>query len=545
MNVKNFTGILLAFFFLYSCGRKKDENEKRTVFRYNEAAGITSLDPAFARDQANIWAVNQLFNGLVQLDENLQVQPCIARAWEISDSGRVYTFHLRNDVYFHDSPCFPSGKGRRVRAEDFAFSFRRLTDPAVASPGAWVMNAVDTLRPFNAPDDSTFIVRLKNPFAPFLGMMGMQYCCVIPKEALDFYRRDFSQHPVGTGPFYFKYWKEGVKLVMLKNPNYFEFENGVRLPYLDAVNVSFIIDKLTSYLEFIKGNLDMISGIDAAYKDELLQRDGTLKPKYRDQIRTVNRPYLNTEYLGFFMDSSSAMMKNNPLRHKKVRQAISCAFDRKKMILYLRNNIGTPGLNGMVPPGFASFEKHPTPGYGYDPARARRLLREAGYPDGKGMPEISLSTNNAYLDLCKYLQQQLSEIGIRLKLDVNPPATHREMVAHCKLPFFRGSWIADYSDPENYLSLFYSKNFTPQGPNYTHYSNAEYDRLYEKALSSDNDSIRSELYLKMDRMIMEDAAVLIFYYDQVTVFVRSWIKKFTANPINRLDLKKVKKTKPA
>ena len=382
MRLKNTVFVLSVFMLLFSCGRKKNENEKRTVFRYNEAAGITSLDPAFARDQANIWAVNQLFNGLVQLDENLQVQPCIARSWEVGDSVKTYTFHLRNDVYFHDDPCFPAGVGRRVKASDFVYSFRRLTDPAVASPGAWVMNAVDTSRLFDSPNDTTFVIHLQKSFPPFLGMMGMQYCSVVPKEAVEFYKKDFSQHPVGTGPFFFKYWKEGVKLVLLKNQKYFEFENGVRLPYLDAVNVSFIIDKLTSYLEFIKGNLDMISGIDAAYKDELLQRDGSLKQKYRDQIRTVGRPYLNTEYLGFFMDSTSALMKESPLRHKKVRQAISCAFDRKKMILYLRNNIGTPGLNGMVPPGFPAFEKYPVKGYTYDPVRARQLRTDFHYFQG-------------------------------------------------------------------------------------------------------------------------------------------------------------------
>ncbi|MFH0894891.1 MAG: ABC transporter substrate-binding protein [Bacteroidota bacterium] len=541
---KTIIAALLVLLF-FSCGRKKDVNEKRTVFRYNEAAGITSLDPAFARDQANIWAVNQLFNGLVQLDENLLVQPCIAKSWSILDSGKTYSFVLRNDVFFHDAPCFPNGKGRKVIATDFTYSLQRLIDPAIASPGAWVLNVVNKKHSFDAPTDSTFIIHLTTSFSPFLGMMGMQYCSVVPREAIHYYKNEFSQHPIGTGPFYFKYWKEGVKLVLLKNQNYFEFENGTRLPYIDAVNVSFIIDKLTSYLEFIKGNLDMISGIDAAYKDELLLRDGTLKPKYRDRLRIASRPYLNTEYLGFFMDSTSAMMRDNPLRKKKVRQAINYAFDRKKMILYIRNNIGTPGLNGMVPPGFKSFSDQPTQGYNYNPAKARQLLKEAGYPEGQGMPEIALSTNNAYLDICKYLQQQLSEVGIRLKLDVNPPATHREMVANAKLPFFRGSWIADYSDPENYLSLFYSKNFTPQGPNYTHYKNIEYDKLYEKALATYDDSVRNSCYRQMDQMIMDDAAVLVFYYDQVTVFVRNWVENFTANPINRLDLKKVKKSKSA
>ena len=128
---------------LYSCGGNKKTKTDKTVFRYNEAAGITSLDPAFARDQANIWAVNQVYNGLVQMDDNLNIKPCIARSWEISEDGLIYTFHLRNDVFFHDHNLFKNGKGRKVNASDFVNSFFRIIDETVASPGAWIFNNID------------------------------------------------------------------------------------------------------------------------------------------------------------------------------------------------------------------------------------------------------------------------------------------------------------------------------------------------------------------------------------------------------------------
>lgn len=537
--------LLSSFGLLQSCGVKKKNEDGKTVFRYNETAGISSLDPAFAKDQALIWACNQLYNGLVQLNEKMEVIPCIAKSWDISDDGKVYTFSLRNDVYFHDDDLFAGGKGRKVNAGDFEYSLNRITDEKVASPGAWIFNNVeqnaDKKYMFNALNDSTFQITLNRPFPPFLGLLSMIYCSAVPKEVVENYGKDFRKHPVGTGPFRFKMWKEGVKLVMLKNEKYFEFDGDKRLPYLDAVAVSFLIDKQSSFLEFIKGNVDFMSGIDASYKDEFLTNKGTLNPKYSDRFKMITEPYLNTEYLGILMDSMSPELKNSPLKLKKIRQAISYGFDRKKMMKYLRNNIGTPGLFGFVPCGLPSFDTVDVKGYNYDPDKARKLLGEAGFPNGKGLPDITLSISASYLDLCQFIQHQLEEVGFKIKIDVNPPATLREMIAKSKVTFFRGSWIADYPDAENYLSLFYSPNFCPKGPNYTHFSNSTYDKLYEKSLSEVNDSIRYSYYREMDKIIIEEAPVVVLFYDQVLRFTQKNIEGLGSNPMNLLTLKRVRK----
>ncbi|MEI6765462.1 MAG: ABC transporter substrate-binding protein [Bacteroidota bacterium] len=530
---------------LWSCSGNHNSIETRTVFRYNESAGITSLDPAFARDQAHIWADNQLFNGLVQLNDKLEVTPCIARSWEISDSGLVYSFHLRNDVYFHNDPLFPQGKGRKVTAGDFKYSFNRITSDALASPGAWIFNNVATSADgsykFEAVNDSLFRITLKQPFPPFAGLLSMQYCSVVPHEVVDYYGKDFRKHPVGTGPFKFQMWKEGVKLVLLKNENYFEFDKGKRLPYLDAVAITFIADKQSVFLEFIKGKLDFMSGIDASYKDEMLTPAGKLNPKYNNSIRLITQPYLNTEYLGFMVDEHLDASKTSPLRMKAVRQAINYGFDRVKMMKYLRNNIGTPGIYGFIPPGMPSFDSSAVKGYNYNPDLSRKLLAAAGYPNGKGLPPITLSATASYLDLCQYIQQQLGEIGIKIQIDVNPPATLREMIAKSKATWFRASWIADYPDAENYLSLFCTNNFCPKGPNYTHFSNTSYDKLFGRSQLETNDSIRAQLYRSMDRLIIEEAPVVILYYDQVLRFVQHNIEGLGSNPMNLLVLKNVKK----
>lgn len=545
MRTINTTLILLILsLVLISCGHQTDHSGK-TVFKYNESSGIGTLDPAFARDQAVIWACNQLYNGLVQLDDSMHITPAIAKSWNISEDGKTYTFVLRNDVFFHQTEFYSYPTPRKVIASDFVYSFNRILDPATASPGKWVFASIDTNKQgksaIEAINDTILTIQLSKPFPPFIGILTMQYCSVVAKEVVEKYGKDYRSHPVGTGPFQFKYWKEGVKLVLAKNQNYFEFENGKRLPYLDAIAVTFIVDKQSVFMEFVKGNLDFLSGIDASYKDELLTSAGKLNPKYEKKFKLNTHPYLNTEYLGFLMDETKSK-SDNPLLKKEVRQAINYGFDRAKMIRFLRNNIGTPAYSGMVPQGLPSFDSSVVVGYNYQPQKAQDLLAKAGYPNGKGMPPITLSASASYLDLCQYIQHELSKIGITLKIEVNPPATQREMISQSKLPFFRGSWIADYPDAENYLSLFYSKNFCPNGPNYTHYSNKQFDKLYEQSQNEIIDSLRYKIYQKMDSILMDEAPVVILYYDQVMRLVQNNIQGLGNNSMNLLTLKRVKKS---
>jgi oligopeptide transport system substrate-binding protein len=330
-------------------------------------------------------------------------------------------------------------------------------------------------------------------------------------------------------------------LILHKNENYFEFDAaGFRLPYLDAVMVSFISDKQSAFLEFLKGNLDFISGLDVSYKDDLLTPDGKLRAKYKGKFVMQTGPYLNTEYLGILADSTLPIMKDNPLNNLKIRQAINYGFDRKKMIKYLRNDMAYPGIYGMVPFGTPGFYDTTSVCYDYNPQKAQQLLKEAGYPNGIGLPTIVMSTTASYQDLCEYIQSELATLGIKIKLEVNQAAQHRQMVAKQQLTFFRGSWIADYGDAENYLSLFYSPNKSPIGPNYTHYSIPAYDKLYNESMSIANDTARWNVYRKMDQLMMQESPVIILYYDKVLRLTHNNIHSLTMNPMNVLKLKGVK-----
>jgi peptide/nickel transport system substrate-binding protein len=519
---------------------KEDAGKK--IFRYNEASGIMTLDPAFARDQAHIWVCNQLYNGLVQLDDDLNIEPCIAKSWEISDDGLKYTFHLRTDVFFHHSEVF-NGRKRKVIADDFVYSLKRLEASETASPGSWVMAKVamhDNSLAINAQNDSTLLILLEESFPPFLSILAMQYCSVLSHEVVDFYKGEFRNHPIGTGPFYLQHWEENIKMVLRKNENYFEKNEGGQLPLLDAVSITFVEDKMTAFLEFTKGNLDFLSGIYPSYKDELLDRNGELRSRYKDRFNMISVPYLNTEYLGILVDTSIKSAQNNPLVHKKLRQAINYGFDREKMIRYLRNGIGIPGTNGIIPKGMLAYSEDATYGYVYNPDLSRKLISELNQI-GADLNPITLVTTSDYIDLCKFVQSQLKEVGLLIEIEVVPPAVAIELRAQSRVNFFRASWIADYPDEENYLSLFYSKNFAPNGPNYTHFSNAEFDQLFEAAYLENDRMKRNDLYRKMDRIVMEEAPVVILYYDEVIRFVQKNIIGMTSDPVNMLNLKVVDK----
>ncbi len=537
LNIFCFCCIIL----LFSCKSNQDNDKK--VFNINLDQNLTSLDPAFARNQNAVWMINQIFNGLVQVDKDLNTVPCIAKTWQISTDGLTYTFNLRNDVFFQDDPLFKNGKGRKVVAEDFAYSFYRLIDPKVASSGGWIFSdKVKDRSSFTALNDSTFQVTLVKPFPAFMNLLTAQYCSVVPKEVVEHYGKDFRNHPVGTGPFKFKYWKEDEVLVLLKNENYFEKDSsGNRMPFLDAVKVTFINDKQSAFMNFLKKDLDFFYSVDGSYRDDILTKSGQMTSKYKGEFQLIKGAYLCTEYVGILVDTSKSIVKNSPLRFKKVRQAINYAIDRKKLIKYLRNSIGTPATSGFIPRGMPGFDSTKVKGYDYNPALAAKLLAEAGFPNGKGMPEIKLSTSTTYKDLIEFIQGELGNIGIKAKVDVSPSASLRDLMSKNEVSFFRGSWIADYPDGENYLSVFYSKNKVPFGPNYTGYFNKEFDKLFEQSYYENDPKKRFELYHKMDNMVLENASVVPILYDQSVVMLQNNISGYVINPLSLMILKGVKK----
>ena len=519
--------IILFGILLSSC--EKDSDIENNIFKYNEYSNISSLDPAFSSTLRNIWPINQIFNGLVQLDKNLEIKGDIASSWTISEDKRTYTFKIRQDVYFHNSELFGKNLTRKVKAKDFEYSFKRLIDNKIASPGYWVFNNV---KDFKAINDSIFQIELKKEFDPFLGILSMKYCSVVPHEIVSVLGDKFSKKPIGTGPFKFKKWDENVKLVLTKNKNYFEHDSlGQKLPYLDGIAISFIPDKKSEFMELLSGRLDMVSSPENSIIDQIFDYKGDLKPRFSSNYNLLKSPYLNTEYIGF-------NIQNNIKKDTLLRYAINSGIDRKKMMQYLRKNIGYPAESGIVPNGLNnSFY---LPRYNYDPDLSKKLI--SIYKSNNDIDEINITivSDSQYLDILEFIQSELQKIGVQVQIEITPPSILRQGKATGKFDAFRASWIADYPHVENYFSLFYSKNHTPKGPNYTFFSDRNFDKLYE--LIGNKKSISYEkISNNLENIIRRYSPIIPLYYDMSVRIVPKNISGLEANAINQLNLKRVVK----
>ena len=531
--------------FMVSCGTTddKDLNSEKTVFRYNEAAGISKLDPSRTTSFEDIIAIGHLFEGLVALDEELQVVPAIAAEWEISDDGREYTFYIRSDVYFHDNECFAASEGRRVVASDFEYSFFRIVDPAEPSPGKYIFenvakNEESNYIGFKAIDDRIFKIYLKEPQPSFLQMLTLKHCSVLPHEAIDMYGEDFRANPVGTGPFKFSFWNEDVKLVLLKNDEYWrKSESGDTLPYLDAITISFLPDRHQEYMQFKVGKYEMMSGLDQSFQETLLTDRGGLKEEFDPTITFSKIPWLKTDYLGFLVDENKPINADSPIRNKLVRQAVNYAIDKDELVTYMRKNIGKGAHKGFLPRGMPGFDKVTASGIVFNPDKSRELLKKGGY---NGEP-VKLVVANQYKQMCNYIQRKLREVGLNVQVDAVSKSVHRKDMATFQTNFFLKNWTADFPDATNLYQLFYSKNFAPEnGPNYTHFANADYDKLFEQLLTEKNDTLKWDLYNQLEAVLIDESPVIPLFYDETVRFFSKRVSGMKANSMNQLDLSEVK-----
>lgn len=513
----------------------KDPNvdvDKNKVFIYNQPANITSLDPAFAKSHNNMWVVNHVYNTLIKLDNNLLIAPCLAKTWQVSGDGLVYTFILRDDVYFHENECFASeDKRKKLTAKDVEYSFNRLIDTTLSSPGSWIFSdKVDPESAFKALDDTIFILRLSKPFLPTLQMLTMQYCSIIPKEAVDFYGNNFRSVAVGTGPYKFKRWIDNQALFLGINENYFDKSFFSENPP-EYIKTTLIPDKQIASLELLNGNIDLISGLESSYINEFLDREGKLKENKQSKVQYFRSPYLNTEYIGI---NQTMAQSHEGLKNKYFRQALNYAIDRRLLLESLRNGVGQPATSGFTPKGLPSFNDSMVRGYTFDIQKAKELLLKSGIKDIRSLPPLLIHTNAEYLDMATFVSKQWELIGVKSKIELMDTGVLRDGMRNSRLQLFRGSWIADYPDAESYLCVFYSKN--PAPPNYTRFSSDKYDRLYEEAIQTVDDDRRFKLYQEMEKIIVEEAPVIFLFYDESSIFLNKNISGFQNNGLNILNL---------
>lgn len=529
-------------------------------FTLNETENIRSMDPVGVNDVVSMHVSNQIYDLLVDLDSNLHIQPDLAKNWDISPDGKLYTFHLRKGVLFHDNPCFTGGKGREFNAKDVKYSFDRVLDPRTGSLGFdYYKNHVEgakefidevnkattegrepsihTVTGFIVTDDSTFQVKLKSPFAPFIYYMTEGFLYVVPHEAVEKYGKDFFQNPVGTGPFIFENWTPDLEINLKRNPNYWAKDQyGNQLPYVDHIKFRFIKDLSQQLLEFKNGNLDDSYRIPTELFKAIVDENKKPTPEYSKYILQVT-PSLTIQYYGFL---TSGKIFNNV----KLRQAFNYAIDREKIIKYVLNGQAAgPGIYGIVPPVMPNYDAKLIKGYTYDIDKAKQLLAEAGYPGGNGLPDITLQLNEGggrNTQIAEAVQNMLKEIGVNAKIQILQFAQHLDNIDAGRVDFFRLGWVADYPDPENFLNLFYGKN-VPDNPkeksplNSFRYKNKKYDELFEKAITTMDPVERTKLYEEAEQIGVSEAPVLFIFYDEDYRLLQPYVRGYALDPMHRIN----------
>jgi peptide/nickel transport system substrate-binding protein/oligopeptide transport system substrate-binding protein len=480
-----------------------------------------SLDPPFCVESEGIQVIRQIWDGLFDYDsETLELVPELCDKWEVSNDGLVYTFYLKKGVKFHD--------GSPLTAEDFVYSWTRAVLKDTAAPLVYHFSPVKgfdacqdgsatTLEGVKAIDGNTLQVTLSYPYADFVTTLG--HVAFYPVKEADIVKwgADYSKHINGTGPFKFVEWIDDQHINLDRNDDYYG-----QKAMLDAIEYKIFADDSTALLEFKAGNIDLT--LIPRGEVKATQED----PKYKDY--TIIKPMLGIYYYG--MNLQAEPFKDN----SKLREAINYLIDRKNICEVLNEGVPTP-MTGFVPPGIPGFQENAAP-YTYDPEKAKQLLSEAGYPDGKGLPTLTwvYDTGSGHEIIGEAIQADFKSVGIKMELEGYEWGTFLDKAKAGDFTFYRQSWQADYPTMDNFLyPLFDSKAYD----NYTFYNNPDVDRMLLEARSTIDNDKRIAKYREIEKKVLSDNAfVLIFFYGQRRV-IQPNVKGFILDSMGNYDLSKV------
>lgn len=520
-----------------------------------QSARIRGFDPARANDVATALAVSRIYEGLLQYDYHARpyaVRPLLAAGLpDVSDNGRVYRFTLRAGIRFQDDPCFTAtaGRGRSVTAEDIRHGILRVADPRTGSTGFWAFRDRiagldawrDALRtePTREPPPPDGLrtegtlgltITLNQPYPQLVWVLTLPYAAAVPREATDHYGPDFVNHPVGTGPYRLARWRQNHEYVYERNPDWggagrrdADLPGGIPGPA--RIVESVVDDAATAWMLFLRGRLHL-AGVGRDNWDAVVRPDGMLDPALEARgIRLERAPTLDINYIGFNMDDP--VVGTN----RALRQALTCAFDGAAWQAFHHGRLLRP--DGPVPPGVPGFVAHPSP-FPHDQARARRLLAEAGYPEGRDPNtgrrlvltlEVGSAESAEYRQGIELIANFMDRVGVVLRASYNNRPALFEKIERRQAQMFALSWVADYPDAQNFLQLFYGRNASP-GPNRANYTDRDFDRWYEEALGLDDGPRRRELYARMVERVVWDCPWIFTGIPVAHVLVRPELRGY-------------------
>lgn len=496
---------------------KSDEGRLPNHLYLRLNSNPTTLDPALITDVQGGGISAKLFNGLIRFNEHLDMVPDIARSWKLSDDQVTYTFRLRRDVRFSN--------GRKITARDFKYSFERVLTPKTKSPRTWVLDKIEgandlltgkaeNVSGIRVVNDHTLVLKLQSPFGPFLSLLAMTTAYVVPREEVERFGQDFGTHPVGSGPYMLAEWKHGQHLILTAREDYFEGK-----PKLNGIYYRVIPEDLTAVMEFETGHLDILLIPSSEY------RRYTTDPAWRDLV--YGKPGLNSYYIGL-------NCTRPPFDDVRVRRAVNLAIDRQHILNTVFEKRGGLAV-GPIPPDLwknGAWLRN-AEGYGYDPKKAKALLREAGV-EGATI-KIYISTEPEVIDVAEVIQRYLKEAGLQPEIIQRDWSALKQAVDKGEPDAFWLSWWADYPDPENFLfPLFHSESVGSSG-NRTRCIDPELDRLIETAQRTMDERQRYRLYRQAEDRIIKNAPWVFMWHRADYFIIQPWVKDFKIYPIYSVD----------
>jgi ABC-type transport system substrate-binding protein len=498
----------------------------------------------------------QILESLVRYNPNtLEIEPSLAESWTVSDDNLIYTFKLRENVKFHDNACFKDGKGRNVTMKDVEEMFYRIyeNNPENTAYSIFQNTIVGGDAFFNGEsdkisglelNDNSIKVKLKKASNTFLAKLVTIYGSVIPEESFS----TDGWTAVGTGPFEYDKKQSTSELIILnKNKNYWMLDsNGVQLPYLDVIKYKFYEDNSIQMKDFWDGNLTIVKNVPINKVSEVLEDriDDFQGENAKYILESV--PQMSTTYLEFNMNSD--VMKNI-----KVRQAINFAIDRKRLVeKTLRNQAFEIGKFGLTPPLTKIFKDYDfegieDAGYTRNTIKAKQLMAEAGYPDGKGFPTITaqFKLDNDMFLIMSEIQNQLQSV-LNINMDIEQIEFNQliENNALGKADIFENVWIGDFPSAESYLLNFYGKlvpadKETPSNTNTSRYINAEFDEMFEKGISAKSMEEANTFFAEAEKILMNNPPIAVLFYGENLWLKQSSFKNFSTNGMNYVDFTEV------
>lgn len=580
--------VLFAVVLFPSCTKRHDGNPN--ILNMRSIAKFKGLDPATGEDIYQSAAEVLVYEPLMSYDPFKRPYTLVNLTAEtmpqVSKDGRTYIFKIRKGILFHDDAAFPDGKGRELKAKDYEYSLKRLADPKIQSNGFWLFeNHVvgldewkakyskdgaktdydEVIPGLKALDDYTFQITLKQPYPQLLNALAMSSSVAVAREVVEKYGQEFMNHAVGTGAFRITSFEAADHITFERNAKYWgKFpeiagnpDSGKRLPLVDGINLRVITESQPAWLHFMKGELDRL----AIPKDNFSSAVTVVDPAKPVAVENLQlTPELKAKgielYGGVSMDLTYDAFNNEStqlpqFRNKKIRQAISLALDYKDAIPVLYANLAV-AAQSPIPPGMSGYDpNYRSPYRTGDIEKAKKMLAEAGYPDGKGFPVIPFDSlaDSTSRQFAEYVGNRLKLIGLQISVQSNTWPAMLKRIQNRDAQLWGIAWAGDYPDAENFLQLFYSKNANAGGTNASYYKNKDYDALFEKARVLPDSPARSEMYAKLAHMISEDCPVVLGVHRLAVDLRQGWVRNdayddnlaFPRPKFLRIDLEAKKK----